>query len=214
MPLTEKIWRMDPPEGIFDDTVVRNLYPDQAPGARRALIHRALVSGEIRALKPGLYSLAPDYQHERPHPFAIAALLHSPSYVSLESALRHHHLIPEAVFQVASVCGRRSRSFTTPLGVFTFDHVPCRCLKAGVRAEQFGRAWAFVARPLRAIADLVYLRHLDWKRVGPGYLIDSMRIEPEELAAIPTEDYPEVEATFRSRRVLAWLAGMKKEWTR
>ena len=212
LPLTEHIWRMKPPGGIFDETVVRNLYPEQASGARRALIHRGLASGEILPLKPGLYCLATDYQQEPPHPFIVAGLLQSPSYISLETALRHHGLIPEAVFQVSSVSGRRRRSFTTPLGVFTYDRVPCRWLKAGVQAEKFGRLWAFVARPLRAVADLVYLRNLNWKASGPAWLMESMRIDPEDLAAIPPEDYAEVATTFRSRRVLDWLAGMKKEF--
>ena len=46
-----------------------------------------------------------------------AAAVASPSHVSLESALAHHGLIPEAVQQTSSVTAHRSRSFTTDLGV-------------------------------------------------------------------------------------------------
>ena len=43
----------------------------------------------------------------------LAASLHAPSHVSLESALAYHGLIPEAVYQVASITVARSREFTS-----------------------------------------------------------------------------------------------------
>ena len=108
---------------------------------------------------------------------------HHPSQVSVETALAHHGLIPEAVHQVVSVTDLRSRTFLTPLGRFVFERVPCDALRAGVRATRVGRdAWAFVSTPLRASADLVYLRRrVTWDRDGLRSLLESMRIEREDL---------------------------------
>ena len=54
---------------------------------------------------------------------------------------------------------QRSRTYTTPLGTFVFRGVPCHDPKAGVRAVRLSpNAWARIALPLRAIADLVSLR--------------------------------------------------------
>jgi predicted transcriptional regulator of viral defense system len=122
--LTEQVFMLAPPGGLFDETVIRNLFPDSSEGARALLTHRASQAGEILRLKPGLFALAPPFRKSEPHPFVVAAVLHSPSHVSLESALAYHGLIPEAVYQVSSVTLARSREYFTPLGVFSFRRVP------------------------------------------------------------------------------------------
>jgi hypothetical protein len=182
-------------------------------GRRKLLLYRAREKGEILRLKPGLYCLAPDYRKSHPHPFVIAAALHSPSHVSLESALWYHSLIPEAVVPVSSVTARRSRSFQTPLGVFAFYRVPADNPRAGVKAEKIDdRAWAFVASPLRAIADLIYLRkRVAWATDGLRFLTDSMRIEEEDLRRLSLKGFDEVYRSIRNRRTRTYLAGLRKE---
>ncbi len=209
--LTEKVFELAPPGGLFDETVVGNLFPDSSPGARRLLVYRAKRAGEVQRLKPGLFVLAPPYRKSEPHPFAVAAMLHAPSHVSLESALSHHGLIPEAVYQVISVTVDRSRDFATPLGVFRFRRVPTRSPRAGVEAVPVARnAWAFVASPLRAIADAVYLnRQISWKRDGLGYLTQSLRIEEDDLRSLSFDALDEILRSFRSGRVRVYLDGLR-----
>ena len=211
--LTKKIWSLKPPCGLFDETCIRNLFPYCGDGARKALVHRAVQKEEVLRLKPGLFCLSEPYRAEAPHPFVLAGLLHSPSFVSLESALAYHGLIPEAVFQVASVTASRRRKFETPFGRFSFQPVPCNFFKAGVRARKVaGNAWAFVADPLRAIADMVYLRKsVTWKRDGLSFLTESLRIEMDDLSMIPSSEFETVCAGIRSRRTREYIAGMRKE---
>jgi hypothetical protein len=209
--LTEKVFKLAPPGGLFDETVIQNLFPDSTDGARALLVHRACQAGEVLRLKPGLFVLGPSYRKSEPHPFVVAAVLHAPSHISLESALSHHGLIPEAVYQVSSVTVGRSREFSTPLGVFSFRRVPARAPRAGVEAVAVARnAWAFIASPLRAIADAVYLnRDITWKGNGPGYLTESLRIEEDDLRSISFEALDEILDSIRSRRVRAYLEGLK-----
>lgn len=211
--LTEKVLRLDPPGGLFGDTVVRNLFSDLSAGARRAVIHRAVRQGEVVRLRPGQFCLAADLRRRHPHPFVIAGLLHYPSQVSLESALAFWGLIPEAVHQVASVTHQRSRTFATELGRYAFVRVPCDHLRAGVRSTEVDRGtWAFVSTPLRAIADMVYLRRaVTWKRNGVGFLTESLRIPHDELEQISFEQHEEICASLRSRRTRCYLEGLRKE---
>ena len=104
--LAEMALVLSPPGGLFDMTAVRNFFPDSSAGAIRVLVHRAVSAGEVIRLKPGLFLLHTKYRKSDPHPFVVAALLHAPSHVSLETALSFHGLIPEAVYQTASVTGR------------------------------------------------------------------------------------------------------------
>lgn len=112
--LTEKIVQLSPPGGVFNETVMRNCFPKATDGARALLVSRSVEAGEVLRLKRGVFVLAAPWRKTEPPPFALAALLHSTSHVSAESALAFHGLIPEAVFQVVSVCRARSREFATP----------------------------------------------------------------------------------------------------
>ena len=209
--LTEKVFKLAPPGGLFDETVIHNLFPDSSRGARALLVHRACQAGEILRLKPGLFVLGPPYRKSEPHPFVLAGVLHAPSHISLESALAHHGLIPEAVYQVSSVTVGRSREFSTPLGVFSFRRVPARAPRAGVEAVAVARnAWAFIASPLCAIADAVYLnKEITWNRNGLGYLTESLRIEEDDLRSLSFEVLDEILDSIRSRRVRAYIEGLK-----
>jgi len=212
--VTELVFRLSPPAGLFDETVIRNLLADRSEAARKVLAHRAVAAGEILRLKPGLFLLAPEFRKTHPHPFVIAAILHSPSHVSLESALAHHGLIPEAVFQVSSVTHSRSRTFKTPVGIFSFVRVPAANPKAGVQALKVdGRSWAFVATPLRAIADLIYARKdVSWANDGLAFLTESMRIEREDLEKMAWEGLNEVCESLRDRRTTDYLRGLNREF--
>jgi len=211
--LTERVFRFSPPGGLFDETVVRDLFDDRSEAARKVLVHRAVAAGEIVRLKPGLFLLAPAYRKTDPHPFVIAAMLHSPSHVSLESALAHHGLIPEAVYQVASVTASRSRVFETPVGVFSFVRVPADDPRAGVRALKIDeRSWVFVAGPLRAIADIVYTRKaVSWERDGPSFLTESLRIEREDLENMAFDRLDEICGSLRDRRTADYLRSLARE---
>ncbi len=210
--LTESVYKLGPPGGLFEETVIRNLFPDLSAGAQKLLLHRAVRKDEVLRLKPGLFCLAEDYRKSHPHPFVIASLLQAPSQISLESALSFHGLIPEAVYQVSSVGVQRSRTFKTPLGIFTFDRVPANSLRAGVKATEVDKnAWAFVATPLRALADLVYLnKEVRWQQDGLDFLTQSLRIEADDLREISMDGFEEVSQSIRNKRVKEYLAGLRK----
>ncbi len=212
--LTEKVFRLAPPGGLFNETVVTNLFPDRSKGARELLLDRAIKTGEVQRIKRGLYVLSREYRKTEPPLFTVAVLLYSPSHISLETALAYHGLIPEAVYQVASVTTRRRHVFETPLGVFSYHCVPCRSPMVGVEGVKLHQSfWGFVATPLRAIADLLYLnRTITWQKDGPGFLLDSLRIEEEDLREISFDHCEEIVQAFRSRRVKYFLEQMQREY--
>jgi hypothetical protein len=210
--LTEAVFQLAPPGGLFDTSVIRNLFPDSSDGARRLLVNRAVKRGEILRLKRGVFVLSAEYRKSEAHPFAVAAMLHFPSHISLESALSFHGLIPEVVHEISSVTLNRSCEFRTPLGDFTFTRVPVDFGPAGVETVRLDKGrWAFVASPLRALADRIYVeRAVCWSVDGLAFLTESLRIEEEDLARIGFERYEEIHDSFRNRRVRRYLAGMRK----
>ncbi len=211
--LTEKVFQLSPPGGLFDETVIRNLFPDRSEGARKVLVYRAVSKGEILRLKPGLFLLAEAFRKSHPHPFVIAGMLHSPSHVSLESALSYHGLIPEAVFQVSSVTSARSRTYKTPVGVFSYHCVPLNYPKVGVESLKIDKnSWAFIAISLRAIADLVYLRReVSWEREELLFLTESMRIEIEDLRNMSYKGLDVLCESLRNKRTKDYIRQLYKE---
>jgi predicted transcriptional regulator of viral defense system len=155
---------------------------DSAAGARRQLA-RWVASGRLIRLRRSLYAIASPYRKAEIHPFVLANRLKPASYVSLQSALSHHGLIPEHVPVVTSVTTGRPETLETPLGAFVYRHV-ARRLFVGYRvADLGGGAGAFLASPEKALLDLV---HLSPGGDSPDYLAELRlqnleRLDPQRV---------------------------------
>lgn len=123
----------------------------------RVQISRWVKDGKVVKLRKGIYTLAEPYAKIRPHPFAIANGLKAASYVSLQSALSWYGLIPEFVPATTSVTTGRPQTLRTPLGRFEFRHVKKTLFRDFEKIELPDRQEAFVARPEKALVDLIYL---------------------------------------------------------
>jgi hypothetical protein len=186
-----------------------------------ALLKRALKAGEVTRIHRGLYCLAPKYLRRKPDPLVFAQLIHGPSYISLETALSYHGWIPEAVYDITSVCTDRAREFETPLGHFSFTRIPQKVFYTEVtRIEkqdgnqpgpQAGESY-LMASPLKALADYVYAHRVDWASAVP--VIESLRVDESSLAGINSETIELLIDNYSSRRVRRFLKGLRKDLNR
>ncbi|HVC34585.1 MAG TPA: hypothetical protein VNL16_13830 [Chloroflexota bacterium] len=131
---------------------------DVDPDDIRRQLSRWTRTGQIYQLRRGCYALAPPLRKVKPHPFVIANRLVRASYVSCESALAHHGMIPEYVPVTTSVTTRRPGTWDTPLGRFTFHHVQIGFFRGYEWIEVDANQDAFIAAPEKALLDLIYLR--------------------------------------------------------
>lgn len=128
------------------------------PAGVRRQLSRLAASGRVLQLRRGLYTLAPPFQKTKPHPFLVANRLVHASYVSLQSALAYHGLIPEHVPVVTSVTTLRQGRWETALGDFEYHHIK-RDIFHGYAVVDLGDSQtALLAKPEKALLDLVYLR--------------------------------------------------------
>jgi predicted transcriptional regulator of viral defense system len=146
-------------EPVFETALL--LAGDVNPNVVRLQLSRWTRSGRLYQLRRGLYAVAPPYQKVKPHPFLIANRLQRASYVSGQSALAFYGLIPDTPQLTLSASAGRPECLETPLGVFEFRHVRPELLR-GYRMTDLSRAepgqQALVARPEKALLDLVYLQ--------------------------------------------------------
>lgn len=180
---------------------------------RYHLVNRATRAGEIHRLRRGLYVLDAKLRDNAVHPFALAQALAPGSYVSLETALAHHGWIPETVHVTASIApGRKSLEVQHAVyGSFSFHPL---AIQKGYFLElverlQHDRQSMFVARPIRALLDLVCLRKIEWQ--GPGWMIEGLRIDPDNLRSVTAADIGSLRPVYKQKRANAFLKALAKE---
>lgn len=103
-------------------------------------------TGHLIRLRRGVYA----FPRHGVDTAMVAQRLYSPAYISLESALQYHGLLPDAVFAVTLVTPRTTRQFQTPWGHFIYHHL---------KQELY---WGFdpgtlLAEPEKAVVDYCYL---------------------------------------------------------
>lgn len=124
--------------------------------AARVQISRWVSSGVLVQLRRGYYILARRYRKKDPDPLYIANILCDPSYVSLEYALGHYGLIPEAAAVITSVTTRRPQVLNTPLCRFEYRHMVSRRFFGYDTQGPSGLAPVQIALPEKALLDLIY----------------------------------------------------------
>lgn len=142
-------------EPVFHSSILISGAVDSADLGRQ--LSRWVKSGNLIQLRRSLYVLSERHQKTSPHPFLVANRLKRASYVSLQSALEYHGLIPEYVPSVTSITTGRPEELVTPLGSFIFKHIK-KALFSGYQAIDLGEGQsAFIATPEKALLDLLYL---------------------------------------------------------
>lgn len=159
---------------------------DVNPASVRRQLSRLTASGHLIQLRRGLYALAPPYRKVKPHPFLVANYLVRGSYVSLQSALAYHGLIPEHVPVVTSMTTLRPGYRETPLGHFEYHHVKPEYFYGYDLIEVEEKQTALVANPEKALLDLVQLRPgSDSREYLEGLRLENLeRLDLEELGRL------------------------------
>lgn len=171
----------------------------------RDAISRALTREDIVRVKKGIYIFGLRWRRRPPSREILANLIHGPSYVSFDSALYHHGLIPEQPSAVTSATSGRPTRFSTPLGLFVYRTVPLPAYSTGVDRVRLEDGTGFLlAEPEKALADKLHddrgtgIRTQATMRV---YLLESLRLEEESLMAMDVGRLEELGEQYRSAKI-------------
>lgn len=171
----------------------------------RMKISGMLAKGDIVRVKKGLYIPGDSLRQQ---PFCrelLANLIYGPSYLSLEYALHYHGLTPERVEIATSVTCGRSRSFGTPVGVFSYRMIPMEVFRVGMdRVELPDRRSFLIAIPEKALADRLVADRgagISTRKELHDYLLSNLRIDPNALRSLDPARLAEFARLYRSRRV-------------
>ena len=181
--------RLAIPQEVFEDQDFNLIKDSLAPVARQSLMKRLLKKGDVVKVGRGLYVFGEIWRRQRLSKFSIANRLYSPSYISYESALSFHSLIPESVPTTTSACFQmKKKNFKTPFGDFTYAHIPSDAYRLGVIYESS----QLMATPLKALFDTVYRSRKTYTSLED--LEKDLRIDLDQLSIyLAEEKYQDLE---------------------
>lgn len=142
-------------------------------------------------LKRGLFVVSPGISNQALSKELIANHLYGPSYLSLETALSHYGMIPERVHLMRSITTKRSRQFSTHLGLFEYVSMPESYYSIGLRLELVDEAYAWlIATPEKAVCDMIITTHglrLQSVKAMSDYLLKDLRIDFSAIKSFDNE---------------------------
>ena len=161
--------------------------------------------GYIRKISKGHY-LFSDVEVDESILFRAANKLYHPSYISLETALAYHQLIPEIPYGITSATTRRTYRFDTSLTHFTYRTVSKRLffgylvLPGGIK----------VAVLEKAMLDFFYLN----PHLADPVAFASIRVDREALLDQLDEGRLHGQLQRFGKKALTGRVGQFLEWIR
>jgi len=161
--------------------------------------------GQIIRIKKGLYIFGEDFR-KRPYSREILAnLIYGPSYISLEYALSFHGIIPERSESLTSVTTGRSRTYSTPVGIFLYKMIPLLAFRAGMTRIELEESGSFlISSPEKALSDMVHLDRgtgIRTQKDLEGYIHNHLRIDPFFLREFDASMVLEIADRYRSLKI-------------
>jgi hypothetical protein len=172
----------------FTTAAVKQLAGDEtcASGTLQTALYRWMKSGQIIALKKGVYMARRFYENHRADSrFAlmVSAILNPQAYVSLEYILQQNGVLTEVTYPVSAVTPKQTRVIENKLGTFTYRKLKTDLYTGFTISDYLGISIA-QASAAKALFDLLYLRP------GVTRLISTSTSLAEALR-LNLEDYPE-----------------------
>lgn len=163
--LREKV--LSQPIFTFED--IFKYFPQENQLTLKAQLSRWVKKSYLKKIKRGVFILA---EAKIDDEFALAPIIYSPSYISLESALNSYGLIPDIPFIVTSVTFKKTKIFKTPFGSFSYRHLK-PSLFFGYQMVGEKPYIYKIAHPEKALLDYFYF--------NPHFIANSSFVEDYRL---------------------------------
>lgn len=160
--------------------------------------------GILTPLKSGYYIYSPLHNNTLISKEIVANILLGPSYVSLNFALWFYGLIPESVYEITSITTKRTKSFETPFGVFSYRQIKKELFNIGLEIQTSKSGNFIIAVKEKALCDKVYFtKDIDLRsqKAMIEFLEDDLRIDMDELASCDMTVFEEYAKISKSKKI-------------
>ena len=178
----------------------------------RRYIGSLIKKGYLIRVKKGLYLLGKNLD---PSPYSkeiLANLIYGPSYVSLEYALAFYGLIPERVETLTSISCKKSKQFTTPVGMFDYFYLNKSAYSAGVQLKILSPEQSYlIATPEKALLDTIAIRfhQRDLQLSLNQILEEDLRIDLDSFQKLNLEHMTHYATQYKSSAVKMFMKKIK-----
>ena len=169
--------------------------------------------GVIKSIKKGLYFHKSLIQENYLSKEILANTILGPSYISLEYALSFYNLIPEAVYEMTSVCTKRSKKFNTEVGIFNYKHIKKELFSIGINIESATKGNFLIATKEKALCDIIYFTKgiaLRSEESMIQFLENDLRIDMQELKEIDIDIVEQYYKVSKSSKIEIFIKIIQK----
>ena len=182
-----------------------NLYRDYR--SPRNKINSLVADKKLIHVRQGLYLLGEDFNKGYSKE-VLSGMIYGPSAISFEYALSLHGLIPERVETVTCICFKRNKTFTTPVGTFTYRYISKKLYPIGLVFRETPLGNYFVASKEKALCDMAYGHKFTDEQDAYEYVTESLRIEKEELDKLSPSLLMEIAKAYKRKSVAHLVDGI------
>jgi len=162
----------------------RNLlmYELRSYASPKSKLTQMIKKGEIIQIVRGVYADSLSDPH-----LPAAQMILSPSYISFETALAYHSMIPERVYEVKSAGFnlKKEKQYDTAFGRYSFRYIPREVFHLGLEpAEEQGHGFRLATKE-KALLDTLYkIRKITSRNAIEQLLFDDLRLDEEIVYAL------------------------------
>ncbi|MFZ4715132.1 MAG: type IV toxin-antitoxin system AbiEi family antitoxin domain-containing protein [Bacteriovoracaceae bacterium] len=207
-----KLLHAEFPTDVLTPELTQVLFQGRTLDSRKSLLKRACQKEELIRLRNGLYLLNEEDRKYEVNLYSISNMMLTPSYVSLESALSHYNLIPEAVYTTTSVTPKTSLEQETVIGHFSFTHLKAEHFNHGFYQIKKDYNFFLMATPLKALVDTLDLHLKNYQSLDE--LKGDLRFDWDEFVSyrefVNKNKVKEMKEKYRSGRMMKMLGLLEK----
>jgi hypothetical protein len=174
------------------------------------MFDEAIKNEWINNVYEDIYKLGVKYQTTIVSEEAIAQKIVPNSYVSLNFILSQQSWIPEAIFTTTSVTYEEEMVIKTKRnGKYSYRKLYDKINMAGIYTVEDESGIYKVAKPLRALCDLIRLYNEKWNSVEEIH--DTLRIDYADFEDLTAADFDELQGTFNIENIETMLWGIRSD---
>ena len=192
--------------------IIRSCFPDLASPEKK--VQALEKSGELIRLKRNLFVVNQELTGKETDVRLCANHIYGPSYVSFQWALRYYSMIPEQVFLMTSATTKRSRSFETPIGNFSYVQVPASYFPIGVECRKEQGVSFLMATREKALCDTILLDNFVPRQSIKSlatYLEEDIRVDMDILTELDTDIIEQCSHIGRKAQIIKNLIKIIKQ---
>ena len=158
-----------------------------------------------------IFTLNENYQNKIIPKGTLSQMIEPKSYISMYYVLWDCDMISESIFAITSVTSDREEIVNTDkYGTFIYTKLYEKIPMGGIYIQNNFRGQYKIAKPLRALCDMVYFMKKNWTSIDSLYQV--LRIDKDSLEEnITGSDFDELQGTFDIKNIENFLQGIRKE---